>query len=260
MFFYFKYIKLLALFCFVNFAVLFSFNVGASECGILQLQNNRSSGVSVSLNQCDELPNISTGTVFDLAARGRLWLKSTSFDGGENGFQMICQNRTGRSVQLDFSSPFLPWLKLDKLSNCSGWVDNKLSCDGNDGVKHGLHCVLAFYKPVLRSRDEKIERTSSVKMRSLNSIDTGHAAEITADDKALLLEALHPELKICKKLNNIFQTVRIDWDVQMAHVINFRINAPGVQVSADLVECLDAIITTMPYPVSSRKESFVSIF
>ena len=93
---YVKNIKQLITFCFINLFLSISFNASGSECGVLKLQVNRSSGVSVKGNKCEELPNISRGTVFDISAKGRLWLKSNPAKPKKNEFQMICQNKAGR--------------------------------------------------------------------------------------------------------------------------------------------------------------------
>ncbi len=254
--FYFKNIRRLIRFCFINFLILFGFNVVASECGVFQLQNNRSSGISVKANKCSELPYISKGTVFDLAARGRLWLKSNSTELEGQGFQMICQNRTGQVIQLEFSDPLSPWLSLAKLKNCQGWTNNKLSCDGNNAEKKGVNCVFTFLKPALNNSAEQIQRTSSVKMRDLNQLVTS----VTHFDKPQLLESLKPELTLCKQVNEITQDIRVNWVVQMTKVKMFELMSPKVQQNDALSGCIEAVIKTTTYPMFSRKESFDSVF
>jgi hypothetical protein len=253
---FFKYIKQLRRFCFISLLMLFGFNVGASECSAFQLQNNRSSGISVKSNKCSELPYISVGTIFDLAPQGRLWLKSSVSEHGEQDLLMICQNRTEQAIQLEFSDPSSPWLSFVKLKNCSGWIDNKLSCDGDNGEKQGIYCVTAFLKPVLKSVSEQTERTSSVKMRVPNQ-SIGSSSHL---DKQQLLEALKPELKLCKRLNEISQDIRVSWVVQMTMVKMFEVKTPKISNKYGLSECMKSVVTAISYPMFSRVESFNSIF
>ncbi len=245
----------LSFFYFISFLTLSGFNAVASECGVLQLQSNRSSGIRVKSNKCSELPYISVGTVFELAPQGRLWLKPTAPEHERLSFQMICQNRTEHLIQLEFSNPLSPWLSLAKLKNCSGWVDNKLSCDGNKGQKHGIYCVTAFLKPAL-SNSEKTQRTSSVKMRT----PTQGVGSNLYFDKQKLLAALKPELQLCKQVNEISQDIRVNWIVQMTKVKMFQVIAPEMPNKYGLSECMEAVVTAIPYPLFSRTVSFNSIF
>lgn len=255
----FKCIKKILLFGFMG-CLLLSFNAISAECGVLQLQNNRSSGVSVKSNECNEPSNISIGTVFDLSARGRLWLKSLGTGYSDHEFQMICQNRTAQTVQLAFSEPFLPWLSIANLKNCSGWVDNKLSCDGNNAEKYGIHCVLAFIKPDKRSKTEHIERTSSVKMRDVSQLFEADNSEYDSFDKQQLVETLVSELKLCKKLTGFTQDVSINWVVQMAEVKMFNVLTPWAQNNEAFSACISAVISTTSYPRFSKEVSFKSVF
>jgi|GEM_PF-1526167 len=255
----FKCIKQILLFGFMG-CLLLSFNATAAECGVLQLQNNRSSGVSVSSNKCNKQSNISIGTVFDLSARGRLWLKSLETGYADHEFQMICQNRTAKTVQLAFTESFLPWLSIANLNNCSGWIDHKLSCDGNSGEKDGIHCVLAFIKPGERSKTEHIERTSSVKMRDVSQLFEADNSGYDAFDKQQFVETLVSELKLCKKLVGFSQDVSINWVVQMAEVKMLNVLTPWAQNNETFSACIGAVISTTAYPRFSKEVSFKSVF
>jgi len=255
---YVKYIRQIILITLIN-SVLYSFSASATECGVLKLQNNRSSGVIVKANQCDELSKISIGTIFELSAQGRLWLKANASKYSQHEFQMICQNRTKQTIALEFSEPFLPWLSFAKMNNCSGWVDNKLSCEGNNGEKKGLYCVLAFIQPRAVNEKEKIERTSSVKMRDVSQLFEADS-QYDSFDKQQFVETLVAELKLCKNLNGIPQEVQINWLVQMARVKSLKVLTPVVQNKEAFTECIEAVITTTWYPLFSKEVSFDSVF
>ncbi len=258
MIFFIKYIKQTALITIIN-AILFSFTASASDCGVLKLQNNRSSGVSVRANQCAEPPNIAIGTVFDLSAQGRLWLKASASKYSKHEFQMICQNRTGQTMSLEFSEPFLPWLSFTKMKNCSGWVDNKLSCEGHNGEQKGLYCVLAFIQPNIVNEAGQIERTSSVKMRDISRLFESEE-KYKSFDKQKLVDTLVSELRLCKNLSNVDQEVRVEWIVQKAEVTKFNVLTAALQNNMVFSECVKSVISTTPYPMFSREVSFNSVF
>ncbi len=256
---YFKHIKLLKIFCWNSLFLLLTSHVNASECGVLQLQNNRSSGVSVIKNKCTESPDISIGTVFELSGKGRLWLKSIPSEFMSPEFQMICQNRTGNILQLEFSDMLSPWLSQAKLNNCSGWIDNKLSCEGPIGKKRGLYCVLSFVQPLTGSQSKQIERTTSVKMRDIKKMIQGKGSFETID-KQQMIAVIEPELRLCKKLNRTTQGINATWSVHAAEVTEISVNLIGDTNDDVLSECVETVIKTFSFPNASEKVIFNSTF
>ncbi len=225
----------------------------AEECGVLRFQSNRSSGISINGNDCKTLPNIALGTVFDVAGKGRLWLKSHS---SGSAFQMICQNRTANVIQLEFSDMLTPWLNQAKLKNCSGWIENRLSCDGLLGEKNGLYCVLSFFKSMNGSKEAKIERTTSVKMRAIE-LSSEPKKLLSKADKKKLLAAINPELKMCKQLHKMKNYIQFSWVVDQStekkeiHILS----SIGLRHQA-LSECVQTVVSTFPYPRFQGQETF----
>ena len=232
---------------------LMSYQANALECGVMQLQSNRSSGVSMEMNDCQDQPYVSIGTVFDLSPKGRLWLKSNTskFKGSE--FQMICQNRTMNSLRLEFSDMLLPWLSQSKLSNCTGWVDNKLSCDGINGEKGGVLCALSFIKSDKSTKTKQVERTTSVKMRDIKNLLKAKSVIL---DKQQILEAIKPELKLCKKINDTKETMTVNWVVQEAVVSDIELTTSNKLDKQVLFDCLEAVIRSAMYPKSTKEVLF----
>lgn len=252
MIFYFKQRKYLVWFCFTSI-LLVSINVRAIECGVLQLQANRSSGVSIKTNKCKEISSIAIGAVLYLSAKGRLWLKSTSELATVPEFQMICQNRTKHLVQLEFSDMLSPWLNQSKLGVCSGWVNNKLSCAAQNNEKAVVQCVLSFFKSYSGYKLQQMERTTSVKMRDIKNLIKPKSAFVPIDKKSII-EAIKPELKLCKKLNGIKQQSKMAWVVDQNddHIEIDIISAAGINYYG-LFECVQTVISTFPYPTFSEK-------
>ncbi len=254
---YLKNITRIIFLCSSSFLFLSSTAINAAECGILKLQSNRSSGVTVQKNDCSELPAVSSNSIFELSPKGRLWLKSNEVKANNADFQLICQNKTADSIQIEFSASQSPWLNHSKLNNCSGWTNNKLTCDGNKGEKRGLYCVLSLAKVAKKST--QVERTTSVKMRGLNSfIETKDIDKHTSQQ---ILAEINPELKLCKELNQYTMDAKISWNVeQNSGKQNINIISTSGLNTASLSECVKTVISTFSYPQLSKKISFNSTF
>lgn len=230
-------------------------NVNASECRSIYRQNSKSFGVFIKKNNCSQDTHISRGTRLELIPRGRLWFKSTPSDYVESEFQLICQNRSSNKVQLEFSDMLSPWLSLAKLNNCSGWVDNKLSCGSADSGEKGIYCVLAPIKTIPDIDQNQIKRTTSIKMRTIK----GSVEKIPYKnvDKSILLKVINADLQLCKKLNQITQTLEIKWTVEP----NQNISIVEMTRSEKLIdECAKAVVSTFIYPEFSEKTTFKSTF
>lgn len=246
--------------CFLtNIILLNGINAGAEECGVIQIRQNRSSGISIKANECKELPYISMGTNFDLSAKGRLWVKSNPSAFLDSEFQMICQNRTESTIQLQFADTLPPWLSQAKLNNCSGWTDDKLSCEGQKGEKNGIYCVLTFYKSVPENKTYQIDRTTSVKMRSMESLQKSYANSIQSA-KRQTIEAINPEISLCKKLNQINQVIKINWTVSNREVKGIDITLMNKQIEGGWSECFESVISTFSYPNFPEKVTFNTTF
>ena len=157
----------------------------AVECTSLQLSTARNSGVTVSNNSCKIKSKIALGTILQVSTGSRLWLKSVSDENGAT-FQVICQNRTGKTVDVSVDSSSLPWIKPQGLVNCGQWVSNKLSCENQSGQKNSFFCALAVSKPMKESLIPKPTTSTSFRMRSLpTSIDR---------DVKEIIEAIKPDV------------------------------------------------------------------
>ncbi|MCH9698177.1 MAG: hypothetical protein K0U68_08755 [Gammaproteobacteria bacterium] len=224
----------------------------ASECGVMLLQDNRSNGVSVSENKCTQPSYISIGTKIDLSSNGRLWLKSSQDPVIGKHFQLICQNQTDRSLQLDFSGFLTPWLNLSALNECTGWINNQLRCEGQSGQRNGFFCVLAFEKASSALADSSnIERSTSVKVRGFGN----NAAE--SFDKSQLLAEISNDLVLCKQLNQHVTTLSIRWSVDANKTVsNFNISPEPQLAGNALSECAQTIVSTFNYPVFNKAETF----
>lgn len=252
------YLKYLVRIIVINILSLCSLSSYASDCGVLQVQINKSSGVSVKANKCKQLPDIALGTIFELSAKGRLWLKSRPSQSADSDFQMICQNRTSNMMQLEYSGNISPWLNLAKLGNCTGWVDNKLSCHGGRGEQNGFFCVLSFYKDRIEDVPKQIERTTSVIMREIK-IKSATEIPPAQVEKMKVLQAIKADFKLCKKLTLVTQDVNTKWSVLGTEIQRVEV-IPALNINDEFYECIETVIRAFPYPSYAEEELFSTTY
>ena len=242
--------------------LLLGTNVSASECGVMMLQDNRSNGVTVKKNDCNEVPYISIGTIIDISTKGRLWLKSNQSPMIGSRFQLICQNQSSATLQLEFSDMLTPWLSQSKLTGCTGWINNKLSCAGNNGEKNGIYCVLAIEKPGSgkTKSPKQIERTTSIKMRGLNSSKKVENDSINLD-RNTIIDAIKSDVMLCKQLYRSRSAINVSWNITPdAQINDINVVLNQGPKKDNLTECVSAVIKTFNYPLYSEEIHFKHTF
>lgn len=224
----------------------------ADECGVVHYLENKSNGVDVVSNNCKASDSVAVGSKFNLMPGARLWIKSPQNAGSEKQYQAICQNRSQVSVSISLDNAASPWLSPKGLKNCSGWTDNKLSCDGASGEKNGLYCVIAEIEPNVQLAVNTIERTTSVRIRDLKLIKP-------SSDASEFITAMQPEAELCRTVYQPNARVKVDWIVDdQGQVINVVPHPEGDvtedEAAADkgFVDCIVDVVKYYPYPKSSK--------
>lgn len=231
----------------------------ADECGVLEYEANKSSGVSVTNNQCHLPTEISKGVIIKMTPKSRLWLKSKQSETIASNFQLICQNRTNNQISLEFSGMVSPWLSVEKLNQCTGWIRNRLSCSGTQGEPDGIVCVLAFFEKNKVIADQTtIQRTTSVKMRNIQVLED---REQIKRYKQQLYEEMSLDVQICKQLDNRGRKMNLKWTVEPGGKIIFNWDK-DVQLAntTALISCAKAVVSSVDYPVFKEQEPFAYAF
>ena len=230
----------------------------ADQCGILRYLANKSDGVTITGNTCKIIDDIALGSAFNLLPGARLWLKSQM--GTDATMQLICQNSSQKSIRINLDSATQPWITANGLANCSLWVDNKMNCNENTNDQNVLICVIASVNSELLHKKPE-ERTTSIKMRSLPSIDALHkiktSEKVTETKEQQIVSAMQPDFNLCRAVNHTDSTIKISWQVSTVGQVNRVISVAdetGTQRDADkpFIDCLKAVITDFPYPHSSQ--------
>jgi hypothetical protein len=244
-------------FLFMAFAVG---NARASECEIVEFLKNKSQAVQLKKNSCPTNNRVSLGTGFVLAPGGRLWLK---VDATENAdFQLICQNRGEKSVEVKYYSPFLPWIKPEKVVQCDAWINNKLRCSDQKGVKSTFICAIAIIKRPQFLQLTTLERTTSVKMRNMGP--ETNAPETRLDSKPeniqAVTKAIQSEVNLCRNLYEVNQTINSSWLLNISGQIEKLSFADGKFLGEEFLSCIESVVNGFVYPRFSSDVMFVTKF
>lgn len=230
----------------------------ADECGVLRYMANKSNGVTVKSNTCKMPDDIALGSEFNLMPGARLWFKSQEAVDSKK-MQGICQNRLPKSIRISVDNNKLPWITPNDLANCSPWTNNKINCDDSTGGQKALTCVLAAMSSEPHSTEPE-ERTTSVRMRSLPTIDdadnTESAQSGAETEQERIISAMQADANLCKAIERVNTPIKMTWLVDVNGQVNSVIpvaDASGPR-NADkpYVDCLTAVIKDFPYPQLSQ--------
>ncbi len=231
----------------------------ADECGVLHYLANKSNGVAVTGNTCKSIDDIALGSEFNLMPGARLWFKS-QISADAKKTQGICQNRSPKSIRISVASDKLPWIKPSGLTHCSSWTDNKINCEDNTGGQNALSCVIATVDAESHPKGLE-ERTTSVRMRSLPTIDNPDKTDPSQNgaetEKEQIVSAMQPDVDLCRVINHTDARIKITWLVETNSRVNTVIpgaDKTGSQNDADkpFIDCLTAVIKDFSYPQSSQ--------
>lgn len=234
---------------------LFSMNLQAAECTVLQYLQNKSQGVEIGNNTCTEANQLAIGTQFSLLPGARLWLRSNLQTETQRQAQIICQNQANHNVSIEVSSLFLPWIKAQSLEQCSSWSHNKLTCEDNNGNKNAFFCMAASIKRPNFRQAQKPERSTSVVMRKIYVAETGYAyfKEV--------IDFITPEVDLCKQLYTGKGQFKVQWDVNAyGRVEQISVNYKQQTNNPRLYECVKTVVEQFEYPLMSKSSTFSHTF
>ncbi|MGR9114826.1 MAG: hypothetical protein ACU85E_03615 [Gammaproteobacteria bacterium] len=217
----------------------------ADECSVLEFLEKKSSAAQVLVNPCLNEKRIGVGSVVQLSPQGRLWLQSTTMETPPN-YQLICRNKSVKTLSISVTSTLFPWIKLNGFSQCSGWVDNKLICQNFESGSELFFCVAALIKkPKIR---QEIQRKTSVTMRGLAENGQFDAlSEVASQVLDQLADVIKSEIDLCRKVYWSLQRVTVEWTIYNSGLASKPvIKEPGVD--SEFAECISEVITDFDYP------------
>ena len=231
-------------------------DVHAYECNLMQFQKNKSQGTNVRDNLCQTDEMVSVGSAFEVPPGGRLWLKASA--AGSDDFQLICQNRAVRKVTVQFSSPFLPWITPKGLGQCSTWVDNKLSCADKRGTKNSFFCAIAVVNPPEYLKVTTLERTTSVKMRTV--LNNTQKMEAVTEPVPEIIEAvvifIRSEVGLCRSLYQVDQALKASWTLDVLGRIEQLSLLNSHRFEQEFLGCVESVINDFEYPKFTERVNF----
>lgn len=216
-------------------STLMANDVLAAECGQARLVEAGSAGVKITKNTCQDPTRVTAGSVLELSAGSRMWLKFNPSAKGE-AVQVICQNRSADTVKVQVANASEPWIKPENVKSCESWKNNKLTCEGSSGEK-SFFCAVAKAKSetMLASASGKSKKlsevTTSVKMRGIQPI----AVPVTPED---VVKSLKPDIELCKSLFNVSEKVDMSWTVSLGKIQDLSVTSEN----KDLVSCVEDVV------------------
>ena len=224
----------------------------AVECATMQFLKNKSQGISVKNNLCGVEDKVSVGSIFTMIPGARLWLKSQSAD--NTGFQLICQNRTTRPVEVKFSNTVSPWIVPKGFSQCSQWINNKLSCIDDDSTANDFICATAVIEAPEYIKVSSLERTTSVKMRSFNPDEINR---LTKPELINMVEgSIHSEVGLCRDLYRTKLVGKVTWTLDKIRRIEKLSFANTDNLDQQFHSCVESVIHNFSYPKFKEAVAF----
>ena len=235
---------------------LVTVDVQAVECESMQLLKSKSHGVRVQNNLCKAENNVSVGSSFILIPGGRLWLKAQDIDNID--FQLICQNRAARVVDVKFSNSGLPWITPTGFTQCSDWKNNRLSCSDDSGEENDFICAIAAIKPSKYLKVTNLERTTSVKMRTIKSNEKKTKIDglEKPDLSNAVVNSIRSEVGLCRDLYQVERTVKVSWILDVLGRIEKLSFANGDYFKRQFRSCVESVINNFAYPKFNQNMAF----
>jgi hypothetical protein len=234
----------------------------ADECGVLHYLANKSNGVTITGNSCKTVEEVALGSEIDLSSGARLWVKSATATGAGAKMQVICQNRSTKSVHINVDSDKQPWIKPTDLTSCSLWTNNKMSCAESEGGQNALNCVMAAIESDSAGPKKLEERTTSVKMRSIPMPGAANKTEPKSPEaqNEHAISAMQPDVKLCREINQSSASIKLNWLVGTNGQVNTIIpaaNETDETIAKDednkpFIDCLKAVIKDAQFSQSSQ--------
>jgi hypothetical protein len=248
-------LKMLAMLFFLATALVIT-DAQAVECEAMQFLKNKSQGVSVLNNLCEAENKMSIGSRFILTPGGRLWLKAHTDNNID--FQLICQNRAARTVEVEFSNTFSPWITPKGFAQCSDWINHKLSCQNGRSIKNDFICAIAVIKPPEYQKVTNLERTTSVKMRTVNA-DKKRTETVRLSDPELInavMVVIRSEVKLCRDLYQVEHPATVFWRVDVLGRIEKLSFANGDHLEPQFRSCVESVVKNVTYPKFNENVTF----
>ncbi len=231
-------------------------NAQAVECEFMQFLKSKSQGVSVQKNLCEADNKVSIGSSFIINPGGRLWLKAQGLNNMD--VQLICQNRARRAVEVKFSNTVSPWITPTGFAQCSDWKNNRLSCADVSGSENDFICAIAAIKTPVYLKVTNLERTTSVKMRSVKSDEKKTKIdELTKLELSnAVVDSIRSEVGLCRDLYQIERVIKVSWALDVLGRIEKLSFASGDHLGQKFRSCVESVINHFAYPKFNEDVAF----
>ncbi|MCK5830367.1 MAG: hypothetical protein KAH20_08695 [Methylococcales bacterium] len=224
----------------------------AIDCNSMKFLKSKSQGISVNNNACVVDDMVSVGSRFLLIPGGRLWLKTQTAD--SRYLQLICQNRATREIEVELSNKFSPWIRPKGFTQCSDWINNKLSCSDEKGSKNDLICAIAVIEPLKYLKVSSMKRTTSIKLRTLKK--GMNKSTLTRIERSELIKIMagdiRSEVSLCRNLYQVERMVKATWTLGALGQIEKLLFSQTENIDHQFRSCVESVIYNFEYPEFSE--------
>ncbi len=226
----------------------------ADDCGVLILEENKSSAVSINKNTCMRKENLAKGSSLTVKANGRLWLKSSPSATSGFAFQIICQNISARPVTTHIDGFLPPWLRVSGSEQCTPWgVNNNLSCSNKASPgRKSFFCSLA------REDKSKVAFAGTSQEKSVKVRGNWKARSV--EPYAKFQKHVSSDMALCKQVNNITSNIQMTWKVKGSENEKYVDIVSPLGLDEHFVDCALAVLSSYDFDTHELGKSFKDKF
>jgi len=235
---------------FLNLSLLTPYTMShaaESGCGVMSLMAKKSYNTDIQGNTCSK-NSIGIDTKLTLKPEARLWLQEINQNNTSLLRQLICQNKSNNNIELQLNKSEPPWIKVATSQVCNEWSNNKLLCTDTANNTASLYCIQSSLKIHPTQDNKKMERTTSVKVRSL--LTSNLQVSIPLTDFSSL--SLGEEVSLCRDLYQDIAPITASWHLDSDATVKHLKVKPNrlLRHKPHFINCVESVINAYPFPNS----------
>jgi hypothetical protein len=190
-----------------------------------------------------------------LNKKGRLWL--TGNETTEGFVEIVCQNLSTESVNVQLTNKEKPWVNITEPAQCDDWQKNILICSIGEMTK-GFFCKITERIAADAEAGSRKQKSASVNVRSI-SIE--EISEKTAEGREYLQERIEyytAGIDLCNTMHERKGNIIISWIIyDGGSVDKVKIDSRTAPEDNDLASCIAEQIPSWKFP-EWEKDSLIA--
>jgi hypothetical protein len=171
-----------------------------------------------------------------LNKKGRLWL--TGNETAEGFVEIVCQNLSTESVNVQLTSNEKPWVNITEPVRCDDWQKNILICPVGQ-IQKGLFCKITERTVMHADEGSKKQKSASVNVRAISVQDL---QEESFDEQQYLQERVEyysAGLDLCNTMHKRSGNIIISWIIYDGGAVDkVTINSQTAPEDNEIANCI----------------------